>query len=91
MVREKINEYETLDSIIKGLKIDANNEREMNICKESYDIGLKTGWVNGYTDLENILEQLLEPYVKKYNLEKFSLQGKIRILLKILEKLEGQE
>jgi hypothetical protein len=91
MIREKINEYETLDSIIKGLKIDANNERELNICKESYDIGLKTGWVNGYTDLLNIIEDLLEPFTKKYSLEKFSTQGKIRILLKILEKLEGQE
>jgi len=52
---------------------------------------LKTGWLNGYTDLLNIIEDLLDSYVKKYNLEKFSTQGKIRILLKILEKLEGQE
>jgi hypothetical protein len=91
MIRERINEHETLEAVIKGLKINIQNEREVNICKESYDVGLKTGWVNGYTDLLNIIEDLLEPFTKKYSLEKFSTQGKIRILLKILEKLEGQD
>ena len=91
MIRERINEDETLKAVIKGLKINIQDEREMNICKESFSVGLQTGWLNGYTDLLNIIENLLDSYVKKYNLEKFSTQGKIRILLKILEKLEGQE
>jgi hypothetical protein len=91
MIRERINEHETLEAVIKGLKINIQDEREMNICKESFDIGLKTGWLNGYTDLLNIIEDILDPYVKKYGLEKYSTQGKIRILLKILEKLESQD